>query len=98
MGLCGPAVAWLLWKALGRWAPRAGAFVAAYVGLQVSTAVVALALALQHALSPVQFPTPGKVMAAAMFLPSLTVAGVAEGLFTAIAFALLSRVRDKLRP
>jgi cobalt/nickel transport system permease protein len=98
MGLCGPLVAWLLWKAIGRWAPRAGAFVAAYVGMQVSTAGVALALAAQNALSPAQFPTPWPVMAAAMFLPSLTVAGVAEGLFTAIAFALLSRLRDRLRP
>jgi len=37
--------------------------VAAYLGMQVSTAVVALVLALQHALSPAHFPTPWPVMA-----------------------------------
>jgi cobalt/nickel transport system permease protein len=96
MGLFGPVAAWLLWKVVGRSAPRAGAFLAAYLGLQVSTATVALALGVQNHLSPAQFPTPWSVMAVAMFLPSLTVAGVAEGLYTAIAFGLLSRMRDRL--
>jgi cobalt/nickel transport system permease protein len=96
MGLAGPLCAWLLWQGLGRWLPRVGAFIAAYVGLQVSTATIALALALQNHLSPAQFPTPWPVMATAMMLPSLTVAGLAEGLYTAIAFGLLARLRGRL--
>jgi cobalt/nickel transport system permease protein len=96
MGLFGPFVAWAIWRGLGRWLPRVGAFLAGYLGLQVSTAAVALALALQHHLSPAQFPTPWPVMAAAMLLPSLTVAGLAEGLYTVFAFSLLSRLRDRL--
>ena len=98
MGLAGPLAAWLLWRAFGRRASRAEAFVAAYVGLQVSTAVVVLALAAQNHLRPAQFPTPWPVMAAAMFLPSLTVAGIAEGLYTALALGLLLRLRDRLPP
>jgi cobalt/nickel transport system permease protein len=98
MGLCGPTVAWLVWKIFGRFSPRAAAFFAAYVGLQVSTVAVALALGLQHHLSPSQFPTPWTVMGTAMLLPSLIVAGPIEALYTAVALGLVSRMRGTLRP
>jgi len=96
MGLVGPSLAWVLWKAIGRHAPRVGAFLAAYLGLQASTATVVLALGLQNHLSPAQLPTPWPVMAVAMMLPSLTVAGLCEGLYTAVALGVLSRVRGSL--
>jgi cobalt/nickel transport system permease protein len=95
MGLAGPFVAWLLYRGLRRRAPRVGAFVAAYLGLQVSTIMVALTLGLQHWLSPTQFPTPFPVMLVAMLVPSLTVAGAVEGLYTAFALGVLGRARDK---
>jgi cobalt/nickel transport system permease protein len=96
MGLAGPLFAWLVWRGIGRWAPRAGSFLAAYLGMQISTAVVVVVLGLQHHLSATQFPTPWPVMAVAMMVPSLTVAGIAEGLYTAVAFGLLSRMRARL--
>jgi cobalt/nickel transport system permease protein len=91
MGLAGPLVAWAIHAGLRRRAPRAGAFVAAYLGLQVSTVLVALTLGLQHWLSPAQFPTPFPVMLAAMLLPSLTIAGIVEGLYTVFAIRVLGR-------
>jgi cobalt/nickel transport system permease protein len=95
MGLGGPLVAWAIYSGLRRRAPRVGAFIAAYLGLQVSTVVVALTLGLQHWLSPTQFPTPFPVMLVAMLVPSLTVAGAVEGLYTAFALGVLGRARDK---
>jgi cobalt/nickel transport system permease protein len=94
MGLAGPLVAWGIYKGLR----RRGAFVAAYVGLQVSTVVVALTLGLQHRLSPEQFPTPFPVMLAAMLLPSLTIAGAIEGLYTVFAIRVLGRARGRGEP
>ena len=96
MGLAGPFCAWLVWRSLGRLLPRAGSFLAAYLGMQVSTGIVVLALGLQHHLSATQFPTPWPVMAVAMMAPSLTVAGIAEGLYTVVAFGLSSRMRARL--
>jgi cobalt/nickel transport system permease protein len=98
MGLLGPLAAWLVWKGLGRHLPRLAIFLGAYIGLQVSTGAVALVLALQHRLSPTQFPTPWPVMAAAMLVPSLTVAGVVEGIYTVLAFRLLLRIRARVAP
>jgi cobalt/nickel transport system permease protein len=98
MGLVGPLVAWLVWKGLGTCLPRVGVFLAAYLGLQMSTVTVALILGLQNYLSPTQFPTPWPVMAMAMMLPSLTIAGIAEGLYTVFAFGLLSRIRGRFVP
>lgn len=95
MGLAGPVVAWAIHARLVRWAPRAGAFLGAYLGMQVSTGLLALALGLQHRLSPAQFPTPMPVMLAAMLLPSLTVAGLVEGLYTVFAIGVLQRARGK---
>jgi cobalt/nickel transport system permease protein len=95
MGLAGPVVAWAIHARLARRLPRAGAFLGAYLGMQVSTVLLALALGLQHRLSPAQFPTPLPVMLAAMMLPSLTVAGLVEGLYTVFAIGVLQRARGR---
>ena len=95
MGLLGPLCAWVVFRGLRRASPRLAAFVGAYLGMQVSALAVALALGLQHRLSPAYFPTPLPVMIAAMMLPSLTVAGIVEGLYTMLALRLLERVRGK---
>jgi cobalt/nickel transport system permease protein len=98
MGLCGPFVAWLLFHPLKRRTPRLGAFLAAYLGLQVSTAVVVLILGLQHHLNPAQFPTPLSVMAVTMMLPSLAVTGIVEASYTLFALGVLGRARGKSTP
>ena len=51
MGLLGPLVAWAVYASLRQWAPKLGAFAGAYLGMQVSTVLLALALGLQHRLS-----------------------------------------------
>ena len=96
--LHGPLVAWATYAGLRRHAPRVGAFVGAYLGMQVSTVLIALALGLQHWLSPAQFPTPFVVMLLAMMLPSLTVAGPVEGLYSVFAMGVLGRARGKTGP
>ena len=95
MGLLGPLCAWLVFQSVRRISPRLAAFIGAYLGMQVSTLAVALTLGLQHHLSPAIFPTPLPVMIAAMMLPSLTLAGIVEGLYTMLALRLLERVRGK---
>ena len=95
MGLLGPLCAWLVFRGLRRAWPRLAAFIGAYLGMQVSTLAVVLTLGLQHHLSPAIFPTPLPVMMAAMMLPSLTLAGIVEGLYTMLALRLLARVRGK---
>jgi cobalt/nickel transport system permease protein len=95
MGLLGPLAAWLVMKPLGQRLPGVGAFVAGYVGLQVSTLAVALTLGLQHFLDPGQLPTPLAVVLAAMMAPSLLVTGLIEALYTLFAFRVLVRVRGR---
>lgn len=91
MGLLGPLAGWLVHRALRRVLPRAAAFLAGWAGTVVSTAAVVGVLGLQHALSPAHFPTPLPVLAAAMLVPG-ALAGVAEGLYTVFAMALLRKV------
>ncbi len=91
MGLLGPLAGWVAWKALRRASERGAAFTAAYVSMQVATLAVAGALALQHALSPRYFPVPAAVVVPAMMIPSLTVAGLAEGAYTVFALTLLRK-------
>jgi cobalt/nickel transport system permease protein len=98
MGLCGPFVAWLVFRLLKRRARRLGAFLAAYLGLQVSTVVVVLILGLQHHLNPAQFPTPLSVMAVTMMLPSLVITGLIEALYTLFALGVLGRAHGKSVP
>lgn len=98
IGLLGPLAVWLVMKALGRRWPGLAAFLAGYVGLQVSTLAVASVLGLQHLSNPTQLPTPFKVVAAAMLLPSLLVTGFIEGLYTLFAFRILARMRGKTSP
>lgn len=92
MGLLGPLAGWLTYHALRRASERVGAFAGAYVATQVATATVAGVLALQHAVDPGYFPVPAAVTITAMLAPSLTVAGVAEGLYTVFALSLLRKV------
>jgi cobalt/nickel transport system permease protein len=91
-------VAWLLFQPLKGRVPRLGAFLAAYLGLQVSTVVVVLILGLQHHLNPAQFPTPLSVMAMTMMLPSLAITGLIEGIYTLFALGVLGRARGKSTP
>lgn len=93
MGLLGPVAAWLTWRVLRGFSERAAAFAAAYVGTQAATLAVSLVLGLQHRLSPAYMPVPFQVTATAMLLPSLTVLGVVEGLYTVATLALLRRAR-----
>jgi cobalt/nickel transport system permease protein len=91
MGLFGPLVGWLAWKALRGVHQRAAAFVAAWVAVQVSTLGVVAALGLQHALSARHFPLPLAVVLPAMMAPSLAVTGVVEGAYTLFALSLLRK-------
>jgi cobalt/nickel transport system permease protein len=93
MGLLGPAAAWLVYRLLGRVWGRGAAFLAGYVGLQVSTVAVAAVLGLQHHLSERYFPIPFSVSFAAMVIPSATVTGVVEGLYTVFALSLLRKAK-----
>ncbi len=93
MGLLGPAVAWLVDRALRRFSGRAAAFAGAYLGLQAATLALAMLLGLQHHLSPAYMPVPLPVTLAAMMIPSLAVTGVVEGLYTVATLALLRKAR-----
>jgi cobalt/nickel transport system permease protein len=93
LGLLGPAAAWGTHRALRGISERGAAFAGAYVGTQVSTLAVALVLGLQHRLDPAYMPVPLELVAAAMMVPSLTLLGVIEGLYTVATLALLRRAR-----
>jgi cobalt/nickel transport system permease protein len=93
MGLLGPAVGWLVHRALRRLSARGAIFLAGYVAMQVSTLAVALTLGLQHHLSPRYFPTPLAVTLTGMMVPSLTIGGAVEGLYTLFALSLLRKAR-----
>lgn len=92
MGLVGPLFGWLAWRAL-RPLPRVALFAAGWLSTQAATLAVAGALALQHRLDPSYFPVPPAATLAAMAIPSLAVAGVVEGLFTAFTLALVRKAR-----
>jgi cobalt/nickel transport system permease protein len=93
MGLVGPLVGWLAWKALRGASERVGLFVAGWLAMQAATLVVVGALALQHRLDPGYFPMPPAVTFTAMMVPSLAVAGVVEGLYTVLALSLVRKAR-----
>jgi cobalt/nickel transport system permease protein len=98
MGLVGPGVAWLVFRAARRLGERPAAFLAAWLGTQAAALSVALVLALQHALDPRIFPVPAAVVLWATLLPSLAVTGVVEGAYTVVALALLGRARLRAAP
>jgi cobalt/nickel transport system permease protein len=91
MGLIGPLAGWLVWKTLRRLSEKLALFLAGWVATQVATLLVVGVLALQHRLDPGYFPVPISVTFAAMMVPSLTVAGVVEGLYTVFALSLLRK-------
>jgi cobalt/nickel transport system permease protein len=91
MGLVGPAAGWLAWRALRPLSERAALFAGGWVAMQAATLAVAGALALQHRLDPGYLPTPPAVLLGAMLLPSLTVSGVIEGLYTVFAWSLVRK-------
>jgi cobalt/nickel transport system permease protein len=93
MGLLGPGAAWLAYRALRGVSERGAAFLGAYVGMQVATLAISLVLGLQHRLDPAFMPVPFEVTAVAMMVPSLTVLGVVEGLYTLATVSLLRRAR-----
>jgi cobalt/nickel transport system permease protein len=91
MGLLGPVAGWLVHRALRRLSERWAIGIAGYAAMQVSTLAVALTLGLQHRLSPSYFPVPIEVTLTGMLVPSLTIAGVVEGLYTVFALSLLRK-------
>lgn len=93
MGLLGPLAGWLAWKALRGLSEPVALFAAGWVSMQVATLLVASTLALQHQLDPSYLPTPPAVLFTAMMVPSLSVAGVVEGLYTVFALSLVRKAR-----
>lgn len=93
MGLIGPTAAWLTYRALRCLGERRAAFAAAYLGMQVATLAIALVLGLQHRLSQRYFPVPFSVSSTAMLLPSATLGGVIEGLYTVTTLMLLRKAK-----
>jgi cobalt/nickel transport system permease protein len=91
MGLAGPLAGWVVWRLLRRLSEPTALFLAGWVAMQVATLVVVGALGLQHRLDPSYFPMPLAVTFTAMMVPSLTVAGVVEGLYTVFALSLVRK-------
>jgi cobalt/nickel transport system permease protein len=91
MGLLGPLAGWLAWRALRRVSEKVALFVAGWLSMQVSTLAVVGALALQHRLDPRIFPVEPAATLVAMLVPSLSVAGVVEGLYTVFALSLVRK-------
>ena len=91
MGLLGPTAGWLVHRALRGFSERWATLLAGYAAMQVSTLAVALTLGLQHRLSPGYFPMPPEVTFTGMMVPSLTIAGVVEALYTVFALSLLRK-------
>ena len=89
MGLLGPLAGWLAWRLLRHLSGRVALFVAGWLSTQVATLSVAGVLALQHRLDPQLFPVAPSVTLAAMLVPSLALAGVVEGLYTAFTYSLV---------
>ena len=91
MGLLGPLAGWMAFRLLRPLGGRGAAFAAAYLSMQVASLAAAGALGLQHALDPGYFPVPFAVTLAATMLPSLTLAGFAEGAYTLFALSVMRR-------
>jgi cobalt/nickel transport system permease protein len=93
MGLLGPVAGWLVHRALRHFSERWATFLAGYAAMQVSTLAVVLTVGLQHRLSPQYFPIPLAVAFTGMMVPSLTIAGAVEGLYTVFALSLLRKAQ-----
>jgi cobalt/nickel transport system permease protein len=91
MGLLGPLAGWLAWRLLRRLSERLALFAAGWVSTQVATLAVVGVLALQHRLDPQYFPIEPAVTLLAMLVPSLSVGGVVEGLYTVFAYTLVRK-------
>jgi cobalt/nickel transport system permease protein len=93
MGLLGPLAGWLGWRALRPLSERVAMFAAGWLSMQVATLALVGVLALQHRLDPSYFPVPTAVSLTAMVVPSLTLAGVLEGLYTVFTLSLVRKAR-----
>jgi cobalt/nickel transport system permease protein len=93
MGLLGPLAGWLAWKALRPLSERVALFTAGWLSMQVATLAVAGVLALQHRLDPRIFPVAPAITLVAMLVPSVSVAGVVEGLYTVFTLSLVRKAR-----
>jgi cobalt/nickel transport system permease protein len=91
MGLVGPLVGWLVWRLLRRLSEKVALFLAGWAAMQAATLLVVGALGLQHRVDASYFPMPLAVTFTAMMVPSLTVAGVVEGLYTVFALSLVRK-------
>jgi cobalt/nickel transport system permease protein len=91
MGLLGPLAGWLAWRLLRPFSEKVALFAAGWLSMQMATLAVVGALALQHRLDPRLFPVEPAVTLVAMLVPSLSVAGVVEGLYTVFALSLVRR-------
>jgi len=95
MGLVGPLAGWLVWRLARPFSEKAALFLAGWVATQAAALLLAGALALQHRLDPAYFPVPIAVNLTAMMVPSLTVAGVVEGLYTVFVLSLLRKANPR---
>jgi cobalt/nickel transport system permease protein len=93
MGLIGPAVGWVAWRLVRPLSEKVALFLAGWVSMQAATLVVGGALGLQHRLDPSYFPMPLVVTMTGMMVPSLTVAGIVEGLYTVLVLSLVRKAR-----
>jgi cobalt/nickel transport system permease protein len=93
MGLLGPLAGWLVHRALRGLSERWATLLAGYAAMQASTLAVALTFGLQHHLAPRYFPFPFAVTFTGMMVPSLTIAGAVEGLYTVFALSLLRKAQ-----
>jgi cobalt/nickel transport system permease protein len=93
MGLLGPLAGWLVWKGVRPFSERVALWLAGWLSMQVATLAAVGVLALQHRLDHTYFPVPPAVTFTAMMVPSLVVAGVVEGVFTALVLTLVRKAR-----
>jgi cobalt/nickel transport system permease protein len=93
MGLAGPLAGWLAWRLIRPLSEKVALFLAGWVSMQAATLMVVGALGLQHRLDPGYFPIPLAVTTTGMMVPSLTVAGIVEGLYTVLALSLVRKAR-----
>jgi cobalt/nickel transport system permease protein len=91
MGLLGPLAGWLAWTLLRHLSGKLALFAAGWLSTQVATLAVVGVLALQHRLDPRIFPVAPAVTLVAMLVPSLSVAGVVEGLYTVFTLSLVRK-------
>lgn len=93
LGLVGPSLGWAVFRALRPLREHPAAFAAGYIAVQTSALGAAAVLGLQQAMAPDYLSLSPVAVLAAMMLPSLTVTGAVEGLYTASVLGLVNNSR-----